>query len=170
MASRFSERRGGNVGIEKRSNSFLLLLLLLFLPGPPVSWRSKRLPARPVTSLLEEEDGPAMASEESEGDVSTTTSIGLRRRQKKRKKGSRSEAAAAAVAAPCRARAGRGAKHDARPLSRARCACVRCPARFSGEREGKRKRKKMNSTSVDFAVLLFSASFASARFSTLFSF
>ena len=62
------------------------------------------------------------------------------------------------------------AQSTMRDLSLARDVRACVPARFSREREGKRKRKKMNSTSVDFAVLLFSASFASARFSTLFSF
>jgi len=48
----------GNVEIEKKVE-----IHPFFLPCPPVSWRSNRLPARPGTWPLEEEDEPAMVRE-----------------------------------------------------------------------------------------------------------
>ena len=167
MASRFSASVGrveaATSGLRKRSNSSLLLLF--FLPAPPVSWRSNRLSARPGTWLFEDEDGAAMASRvrRAKGDVSTTTVVDRNsatseekeKENKLQKRGSRS----------CCGSALRGTSRERR---RARCErslsgalgvracvrCVRCPARFSGARESERGKKEQICRFRSFAFSL----------------
>ena len=155
-----SKKASGFLSIRGRATSKLKKgrsPLLLFLPGPPVSWRSNRLPARPGTWPREEEDEPAMVRERRAREMSLTpttssTSIETQRRQRRESMSSTSaRAAAAAAAAPYRARGAerQGAMRSlSLSLTRARCACVlACPARLSGERRSERKRKKNR---VDF--------------------
>jgi wobble nucleotide-excising tRNase len=83
-----------------------------------------------------------MASEESEGDVSTTTSIGLRRRQKKEKKARGARQLQLLWQRPAEREQGE-AQSTMRDLSLARDvrACVAPRASLERERESERERK-----------------------------
>lgn len=144
---------GGGVETEKLP-SFFFSLLLSLVPGPPVSWRSNRLPVRPGT-WLREEDEPAMMSAGSEQREPAPADVD--QNSAPSQKGSRGPRKLPLVQQK-RRRAG---------AESATCSRVvwvrRAPSpeglRFSRESENEGE-KNVISTSVALAVLLFSLFFA----------